>query len=279
MRGDARLTASADLIRVRVRQLGFAAWEQNVVLSTAKLGTLVVRLIRASIVLPSRLTQSESTCGTDSGSQSLSLLALEQLRLAAQQFEAFRRANPFRVTLTRRTVRLGSDGRPKSIREGDEEGASAEWGDPYQPGQVINEKGGGFSASVLFVSALADSAFWSRHCLIVRQVANQSGHRLLPLEFYPSADVASADWAGTAWLDSATAEIQRIDFRLTGVERLGSLKKLEGYMTFVPAAPYVARPDSIVAAWWWNRAGDVASLPDEVQSLHVRRVDYKHKPY
>jgi hypothetical protein len=127
---------------------------------------------------------------------------------------------------------------------------------------------------------LADSTFWARHCLVARGVRQQDEHRVLALEFSPSPDLRDPDWMGTALLDSATSELRRIEFQLVGLDDSRSVRRLEGYITFATPSPHVARPDSVMAAWWYAAPTDGMTwgAPNVVQLLHVLKVDYLKGP-
>jgi hypothetical protein len=153
---------------------------------------------------------------------------------------------------------------------------SGEWGDPYEPGKVLHRERLGFSASLLFVHSLADSAFWDRHCLVARAVERREGQSWLRLDFAPARGLGTRDWAGSAWLDSATSVLRRIEFRLTGLADDDSPRRLEGYTTFSVPSPFITIPDSTVAYWW--RSSPASELdwgkPDVLQVIHVTSIEY-----
>jgi hypothetical protein len=214
---------------------------------------------------------------TDSSSRQLALLALGQLRLAAENYEQFRRTYPFEMLGERRTVFVGTDGRPRQVRVTHERESSDHWGDPYRPGDVLHRERRGFSASLLFLSVLADTAFWDGHCFNVRGMETRASQRLLRLEFAPNADLRTPDWEGIAWLDSATSVLQRLEFSLAGLTDDDEPRRLEGYITFRAPSPYITIPDSIVA-YWWRRAPDQRAdwgNPDVVQLLRVVQIAYR----
>ena len=126
--------------------------------------------------------------------------------------------------------------------------ASNEWGDRYTPGKVVNGIGSDeYFVPLLFVSALADSAFWDRHCFVARGVESRDGRRLIRLDFSPALDVRDPDWEGSAWLDSARSVLARVDFRLTNLRNAAGPQQFQGYTVFSTPTPYIAMPDSTVA--------------------------------
>jgi hypothetical protein len=105
---------------------------------------------------------------------------------------------------------------------------------------------------------------------------------VLRLEFEPAMSVSSVDWMGSAFVDSATSVLQRVEFQLSGLQPNDVVRRLEGYTTFRSPSPFIVVPDSTVAMWWrrsetqyeapWNG-------PDTVQLLELLAVTYdKGKP-
>jgi hypothetical protein len=279
-RGEARLDwPAAHTLHLRVRQLGYRFVEREVRASGAAADTVIFALDRVAFVLPELRAEAVHRCDalSDSSSQQLALLALGQLRLAAEHYEQFRRAYPFEMKAERRTVLVGADGRPRRVQVNQERERSDRWGDPYRPGEVLHRERRGFSASLLFISTLADSVFWDVHCFNVGGMETRGTQRLLRLEFSPNPDLRTPDWEGAAWLDSASSVLRRIEFKLAGLSDDDEPRRLEGYTTFSAPSPYITIPDSIVA-YWWRRAPAERSewgTPDVVQLLRVIDIRYR----
>jgi hypothetical protein len=266
-------------IHVLVRQLGYRLAERVVSAADGAIGTTVVALERVPFVLPEQRAVAVDRCDlrTDSATQELSLYALSQLRLAAEHYEQFRRTYPFRLRSERQTVVFSRRANvPVRRTISRERTRSDEWGDPYEPGNVLHRERLGFSASLLFVSSLADSAFWDRHCLVARAVERREGQPWLRLDFAPARDVRTPDWAGSAWLDSASSVLRRVEFRLTGLTAGDSPRRLEGYTTFNAPSPFITIPDSSVAYWW--RSGPTSEpdwgTPDVLQLIRITEIEY-----
>jgi len=270
-------------LRVRVRQLGFRYVDRTFhhdASSTAEEDTAVVALVRVGFALPQVVVRAERRCEEkgDPAHVALSQASMELLRFGAEQFENFRRVYPFDITMERRTVlttRAMSMGRKPEV----DTTASNEWGDRYIPGKVLTESGRDeYFVPLLFVSALADSAFWDRHCFVARGVESRDGRRLIRLDFSPTLDVREPDWEGSAWLDSARSVLARVDFRLTNLRHMVGPQHFEGYTVFSTPTPYIAMPDSTVASWTTERpAGSVGELRRSTgkQTLVIRDVAYK----
>jgi hypothetical protein len=279
--GEARLVWPPDgNLRFRVRQLGFTPATRELrrddrVVAT---NTVAIALSRVRYVLPPVTTKDRTACATpaDSVSAQLSAMTLEQIRLGAERYEGFRKAYPFRAKVIRRTATLDSNGKVTRMVDSKEEVNSDDWGDPYRAGEVVESTPFGFSVPILFLETLAEPEFWRNHCFVARGVEDRSGSRVIRLDFEPAPNIRSADWQGSALIDSATSILVRLDFRLAGLTDSSRPRRLEGYTTFVSPSPYFVVPDSTIAGWWKRGpARGNWGMPDVVQSLHVASIDYR----
>ena len=278
--GTARFSWPADgTLRIRVRQLGFAPASRELRRDdrAASPITVAISLSRVRYVLPQVTTTDRTACATstDSASAQLSAMALEQIKLGAERYEGFRKDYPFRARVVRRTATLDA-GKVTRMVDSKEEVNSDNWGDPYHPGKVIESTPFGFSIPILFLATLAEPEFWRNHCFVARGVENRNGSRVIRLDFEPALNIRSADWQGSALIDSATSILVRLDFRLAGLTDSSRPRRLEGYTTFVSPSPYFVVPDSTIAGWWRRRPADGNwGMPDVVQSLHVASIQYR----
>jgi hypothetical protein len=116
----------------------------------------------------------------------------------------------------------------------------------------------------------------------VRGVEPYAGHRVVRLEFTPARGLRGPEWSGTAFTDSATRLLHRVEFRLVGLRPDDVPARLEGYTTFSSPSPFIAMPESTLAMMWWRRTPPSDSawgMPDVVQLLHRIDVQYrKAKP-
>ena len=286
--GEARLSwPDRGRLRLRVRQLGFQFEDRELVRPAAPetvLDTATFALSRVAYMLPDVATRATTHCATDAdpATKALAAVALGQLRMSAERYESFRKAYPFRIKQKRRTIHFNRTGGARDIREGTEDETSSGWGEPYRPGGVIDRNAAGFSVPLLFLSALADSVFWEHHCFAVRGVESLLGGRVLHLDFEPALSVTTVDWMGTAFIDSATSVLRRVQFQLAGLLDTDVPHRLEGYTTFRSPSPFIVVPDTTVAMWWHR---DVSAYegawkgPDTVQLLELLTVTYsKRKP-
>jgi hypothetical protein len=277
--GHARLIWPADgNLSIRVRQIGYVAATRDLSRDMSA-DSVTIAMSKVLYLLPPVRTSEASACTApaDPASAQLSAMALEQIRHSAERYEAFRRDYPFRAIVKRRTATVGPDGKITRV-ETSGEVRSESWGDKYRPGQVVRSTAFGFTVPLLFLGALAEPEFWRNHCFAANGVETHSGARLLRLDFEPARNVRSADWEGSAFIDSATSMLVRVDFRLTGVENDTRVRRLEGYTTFKSPSPFFVMPDSTVAGWWKRApANGEWGSPDVAQSLHTTSVEYRKK--
>ena len=256
MRGEVRVFYPEDgELQVRIRQIGFRYAERTFQRDPSRTteDTAVVALARIGFALPQVVVRAERNCKepVEPSYAALTEASMELLRFGAEQFENFRRAYPFAFALEERTSVALSFGmsRPK-LRPRIDTLEANKWGDRYVPGKVVIQSGRDeYFVPLLFVSALADSMFWNRHCFVARGVESRDGRRLIRLDFSPTLDVRDPDWEGSAWLDSARSVLARVDFRLTNLNSAIGPQRFAGYTVFSTPTPYIARPDSTVATW------------------------------
>ena len=280
-RGQVRIVWPADgTLSVRVRQLGFRYVQRTVqrgTSPTATEDTLTIALQRAAFALPQVTAVARPRCRdaeTDSRRSALSESAMELLRFGAEQYGTFRRRYPFALTVERRTeLFVPGSNVPKRDRN-EELTNSDDWGDRYFPGRVLQRTGGqSWFVPLLFVSALADSAFWARHCFVARGVESREGKRVIRLDFGPALGVNEPEWEGAAWIDSAASVLARVEFRLTNLRDYGGPRAFEGYTVFTTPSPYIARPDSTVASWM-SSGSAIGRGGWSKQALVIREVRY-----
>lgn len=277
-RGQVRLPWPADrTLTIRVRQIGYVAVTRELRLDSNS-NSFTIAISRIRYVLPTIKTIAASACAppADSVSAQLSAAALGQITLAAERYEAFRREYPFRAIIKRRTATLTVDGKVTRLVETKGEVRSEDWGDRYRRGEIIQSNAFGFSVPLLFLATLAEPEFWRYHCFAATGVEDHSGARLLRLAFEPARNVRSADWQGSALIDSATSMLVRVDFQLVGLTNDSRVRRLEGYTTFRSPSPFFVIPDSTVAGWWKRAARNGEwGLPDVAQSLHTAAIEYR----
>jgi hypothetical protein len=279
--GEAKVPWPSDgRLRLRVRQIGFQFVERSVQrneLTTRD--TLTILVERVAFALPRVFTHARTACEIDPDTLSrlLSAEVLAQLRAGAERYAGFVRAYPFRVVVDRRTATLGSDGKTTRVQMWSEDGPGDEWSAPYRPGDVVDRSQPGFSVPIHFVTTLADPRFWDHHCFAARGVETRDDRRLFRLEFAPAPSTRGVDWAGEAYVDSATSLLQRVDFRLSGWARPTYRAASRDIRCFGPRRLIIYVPDSTITMWWLRTPRDTSDwgTPQVVQLLRVRELRYR----
>lgn len=273
--GEAEIPRRRSELALRVRQLGFQFVDRTIGVDA---DTASFEMRRVAYVLPVVKTTTTTSCETetDSTTAMLSASVLEQLRASAERYEEFRKAYPFRVQLERRSGNITPDGDVKPTRANMETEHSDKWGEQYVPNRIVERTRRGFTVPILFISALADSVFWDRHCFSARGVETLGTERVIRLEFSPKSSVRTPDWEGAALVDSTSSMLRRVDFRLTGLQPGDLPRRLEGYTTFRSPTPFIVVPDTTTAMWWRRnvpRSGPWGHA-DAVQRIALKEVTF-----
>ena len=256
-KGEVRIVWPAEgVLFVRVRQLGFRYEQRTVQRGTSPTtteDTITIVMQRAAFALPQVTAVAHARCRDHDANgppTPLSASAMELLRFGAEQYGNFRVRYPFALLVERRTELFDAYRNVPRHENNEELTNSDQWGDRYFPGRVLQQTGQqSWFIPLLFVSALADSAFWARHCFVARGVENHDGRRVIRLAFSPARDVDEPEWEGAALIDSAASVLTRVEFRLTNLRNYGGPREFEGYTVFTTPSPYIARPDSTFARW------------------------------
>jgi hypothetical protein len=119
--------------------------------------------------------------------------------------------------------------------------------------------------------------FWEHHCFLATGFQSYQGEPVVRLEFSASPDTKDADYEGTAYIDSATSFLRRVDFRVGNLHDRRGPKRLEGYITFLSPSPFIIVPDTTVAIWWVRNVDkNDWGKPDYVQRLHLEQLKYRN---
>jgi hypothetical protein len=274
--GVARLAWPAiGTLRVRVRQVGYQPQDRSLQRGGPTSSETFV-LKRVAYVISSVRATSHCSTTSDSAALDLSVATLDQLKQGAEKYNDFRRLYPFDATIERRSASVPGDGKIKRILASKETFSSETWEPAYKPGRVIEYQYGSFTVPLLFLSTLADSVFWQHHCFRADGFGSLDSVRVVKLEFFPATDVKGPDYEGTAFLDSATSSLLRVEFHLANLHESRGPKRLEGYITFMSPSPFVRVPDTTAAVWWTRGADhDEWGQPDFAQRLQLEEIRYR----
>jgi len=276
-RGQAYLTwPSSGQLQIRVREVGYQPRQRTLHQGASSAATFEMPKV-AYVLSTVRATSSCSTT-EDTVASDLSFAVLDQLRQGAEKYDQFRKLYPFELTVEQRIAAVPADSEKPRIIANIEKFRSDNYEARYQPGEIIEYSRGTFHVPILFLSTLADSTFWENHCFLASGGQTYQGAPIVRLDFSPRSALITADYEGSAYLDSATSSLRRVDFHLANLTDRRGPKRLEGYVTFMSPSPYVVVPDTTVAIWWVRnvRNGDWGK-PDYVQRLSLQEVKYRGK--
>jgi hypothetical protein len=266
------------VLLLKVREVGYQPRQRTLRQLDASGSNATFEMSRVAYVIsPVKATSHcSSSAASDSGSLDLSVSALDQLKQGAEKYDQFLRHYPFEATIERRTAAIPEEGDLKRIVVSTEKFRSESYERAYTPGDIVQYYRNGFTVPLLFLSTLGDSVFWEHHCFLVAGVESYRGSRVVRLDFAPTTDVKGPDYAGTAFLDSASSHLVRVDFHLANPPERNGPKKLEGYITFMSPSPFVMVPDTTGAVWWTRSAdhGDWGK-PDYAQIMRLQELKYR----
>jgi hypothetical protein len=262
-------------LRLRVREVGYQPRQQTLQRSVVG-GAITLAMSKVAYVLSTVRATSHCSTTADTTSLDLSFAVLDQLKQGAEKYNEFRKLYPFELTLERRIAAVPPENEQPRIFVTTETYRSDRFEGRYKPGDIIEYKRGTFQVPILFLSTLGDSVFWENHCFVASGAQAYRGEPVVRLDFTPRTEMTRPDYAGSAYLDSATSYLRRVDFQLTNLRDRRGPKRLEGYITFTSPSPYVVVPDTTVAVWWVRDVGKGDwGKPDFVQRLNLQELKFR----
>lgn len=260
--------------RLRVRQIGYRPIDTTLTADAVRGNAIIVTLQRVLYQLPESRVALRDDCqfGADTAGRALAADALEQLRLAAERYDHLQKGRQWQAEIMRTTKWFDSTGALTDMKEGLEVERLDQWGERYREGRVLDDRGLGFSVAFLHLQNFADPAFWKTHCFAVSEFTTLGEHKVLRLNFWPTRNVRTPDWAGWALIDSATSELRRVEMRLVGLREGDRPWKWEGFTTFTSPMPAFVVPDSVAAVWWRTKPTNPAAPPQVLQLLQLVRL-------
>ena len=251
-RGEYRVTArSAGTYRERTLRIGYRPFLSEP-FSLAPGPELVRRLSLASLAfsLDTVRVVNVNSCGVRSDTATATFAIWEQIRaaLTATQLSSGNRSSAARVVTYDRT--LEADGR--RIREQHSALAGNYSARPWQAqsgselhslGYVRDEADGGKTYLAPDIDVLLSDTFLDDHCF---RIARSEDRSQIGLEFEPSRERRSLpDIRGIIWLDRASAELDRVDFRYANVSR----EEIDGGAGGTLAFVRMANSEWTIARW------------------------------
>lgn len=247
-----------------VRQIGYSPIDTQLVVHT---DTVVnVALQRLAIELPP-VTIAALPCtepGVPDSSDVTLLNVFEQLQENARRYELLAHSYPFRYDLeiAERTVnQRGDTGKPARWRLH----FSSRDTRPYQVGSVIEPAWGPWRSQMgthlihdTDLLDLGNETFIANHCFNLAGTDTLGGQEWVRIDFQPASRIASADMAGSAYLDPKTFQVRYTITSITRPERseLYDLQSVVFFTRFGSIAPGVPLQDSlsVVTTYRYSRS-------------------------
>ncbi len=239
-RGEYRVAApAAGTYRERTLRIGYRPYtSEPFVLSSAVEVVHRLSLENVAFAMDTVRVVSVNACRvrTDTSASTYAIWAQVRAALTATQIASGDRANGARVVTYERT--LDADGRRILAQQSTlnrNYSARAWLARPvdalHRAGYVTAEADGGTTYYAPDLDVLLSDSFLDDHCF---RIARGSDARQIGLEFEPSRERrALPDIRGTVWLNRATSELDRLEFRYANVSREQEDGGAGGSMTFV----------------------------------------------
>jgi hypothetical protein len=188
-----------------------------------------------------------------------------QLQENARRYELMRTSYPFRYDLeiAKRTVnQRGDTGKPSRWRLH----LLSRDTPPYQVGRVIEPAWGPWKNPMgthlihdTHLEDLGNETFIANHCFRLAGTDTIGSEALLRIDFEPAMRIATADMAGSAYLDPVTFQVRYTITSITGLERseLSDLRSVISFVRFGSIAPGVPLQDSLSAVTTYRHSRTV----------------------
>ncbi|MFN2571079.1 MAG: carboxypeptidase regulatory-like domain-containing protein [Gemmatimonadales bacterium] len=240
---------------LRARQIGYVPLDTQVVLREGSALTLIAVLRHLAIELPPVTITLPARCTTpgppDTTNPALAAV-FDQLEENARRFALLADSFPFdyRIEQTVREVTPRGD-TLRALVDTLQLGSRLE--PPYRVGRVVTPSygpwRGDYVVRTLSLQEFGNAAFVHSHCFRLAGMDTIAGERLLRIDFEPAARIASADMAGSAYLDSVTYRLRFTQTALTHPENspLDHVAAISARTRFREVAPGISLQEELQA--------------------------------
>lgn len=268
---------------IAVRRIGFAPYRGRVVIEPGVVTTATITLAQIPVQLTGMLVRPREACTKpglpDKARDPAVYDVVELLRENADQFRLLTSQYPFRYATQRVLATLADS--MVFVQSVDTLVAESKSLGGYRPGRVVREQRGpaGRTETTMAIPVLSDIAapsFIANHCFHFGGVVNEDGETWVRLEVRAADKLRTPDVHGTFFLDSATAQLRRMELEMSRPDRLP--RRLQGIRTVAVATtfreitPGLALIDRVCAINWQKPfQGRRPSHPVELQQLTAYR--------
>ncbi|WP_411278850.1 carboxypeptidase-like regulatory domain-containing protein [Gemmatimonas sp.] len=270
---------------ITVRRIGFAPYRGRVVIEASRVTSAPITLAQIPVQLTGMLVRPREACTKPGMPDRMRDPAVydvvELLRENADQFRLLTLQYPFRYATQRVLAALADSA--VFVQTVDTLVAESRALGGYRPGGVVREQrapGGGTETTMVIpvLSDIAAPSFIANHCFHFGGVVTEGGETWVRLEVRAADKLRTPDVHGTFFLDSATAQLRRMELEMSRPDRLP--RRLQGIRTVAVATtfrditPGLSLIDRVCAINWQKRIqGRGPSHPVELQQLTAYRFD------
>lgn len=268
-----------------VRRIGFAPYRGRVAIESGVVSSVPIALTQIPVQLTGMRVRPRETCTTpgmpDQARDPAVHAVVELVRENADQFRLLMSQYPFRYAIQRVFGALADT--TVYVQTVDTLVAESKALGGYRPGRVVREQRarGGRTETTMALPVLSDIAapsFIANHCFFYGGVVIEGDETWVRLEVRASDRLRTPDVHGTFFLDSATAQLRRMELEMSRPDRLP--RRLRGIRTvavsttFREITPGLSLMDRVCAINWQQLArGRAPSHPVELQQLTAYRFD------
>ena len=273
-------TGSYELV---VRRIGFAPYRGRVVIDAGIVATAAITLAQIPVQLTGMVVRPREVCikpgMPDRVREPAVYDIVELLRENADQFRLLTSQYPFRYATQRVLATLTDSTVFVNVVDTLVAGSKSLGG--YRPGRVVRDQRGpgGRTETTMAIPGLSDVAapsFIANHCFHYGGVQTEGSETWVRLEVRAADKLRSPDVHGTFFLDSATAQLRRMELEMSRPDRLP--RRLQGIRTVAVATtfreitPGLSLVDRVCAINWQKPfQGRGRSHPVELQQLTAYR--------
>ena len=270
---------------ITVRRLGFAPYRGHVAIEAGLVTSALITLAQIPVQLTGMIVRPRERCTKpgmpDWGSDPAVYDIVELLSENADQFRLLTSQYPFRYATQRVLAALADS--TVFVQTVDTLVAESKALGGYRPGRLVREQRapGGRIETTMAIPVLSDIAapsFIANHCFHFGGVVTENGETWVRLEVRAADKLRAPDVHGTFFLDSATAQLRRMELEMSRPDRLP--RRLQGIRTVAVATtfreitPGLSLVDRVCAINWQKPfQGRGPSHPVELQQLTAYRFD------
>jgi hypothetical protein len=269
----------AGAYQMQVRRIGFVPQTVSVTVTAGATTTLDLTLVQVPVRLTSMLVRPVEPClkpGLPDRTKEPGVATLvELLRENAETYRALSQQHPYAYAIYRALGSTWGDSvRISNVQAERMDGVRAV---RYKPGKVVLTDRGQSTMQLPTVLDLIDRQFIENHCFHYRGTSVNDGATWFSLEVRAAEKIKSPDVHGIFWLDSATAQLRRMELELSKPDKLPSqLRSIQAVAvrtTFLEIAPGLSVVDDVCAINFL-RPTSRGQQPHPLELQHVQGVAF-----